>query len=99
MSTEEATVKVLQEWDLFDIVLEQIDRFVQLHGSRPEIILINKNLKPAFSIYLIRTLGLGPGEAIQEPFWINTVPVIFSKDINDAYIVCRSFSANFQELI
>lgn len=91
MIEEEKVIAFLRNAAVLYVVINQLESFIELHGSKPEVIHLNASLRPMFVVDLIKLAHVAPQHAVQTPVWVvsadgSRVPIIYSDDLGERYI-------------
>lgn len=80
---EDDIIAALDETSILDTIARCARLFEMQHGEPPTIIYINKSLRVAISVELIRDLGMPAEMAIAFPFVMDRIPVNLADNLAD----------------
>lgn len=90
LDAEAAMLASLVQASVLAVVFAQLDFFRHTHKVDPEVILLSSKLRVSFTVELMKFGNLPAHAAIEEPIWIGRVPIVYSKEIGDDYLVMRN---------
>ena len=93
MNGEQATLFLVQRCNPLDVIVSQIERFRSVHRHAPSICIVHAKCRSGVVRALIQQLDWLPEDAIAEPIYMNSVPIVFQQFSTELFILCKSSSA------
>lgn len=86
---ERQELSLLSDCNIHQVLSCLIHRFQLDHGSLPEVVYLNSNLKMGFVVELITVYKLQPEAAVLEPVWLEgfgkAIPLLYSTQLGEDY--------------
>lgn len=87
---ERQEIGLLANCNIHQVISCLIHQFQHAHGSLPEVVYLNSNIKMAFVVELITVYKLKPEAAVLEPVWLGgfgkEIPLLTSTQLGEAYV-------------
>lgn len=87
MTTEAQIIGFLADTKVWPILISSLNDYVRQTYCQPELIRVASSLRVAIIRELINDSSQLAIDAIAEPLWVDGIPLIFSKDLGEHYIV------------
>lgn len=94
MTYEALLIKALSDTHVWPIITAAVDSFTARTYCQPELIKIASSLRVAVIKELINNADMQAIDAIAEPLWVDGIPLIFSKDLGEHFVVLTNRQIN-----
>lgn len=94
----ERTTVLLNRCKIVDVIAIQLRDFIHVHKCRPELIVVSNMLRSAL-VQEWMAAGFTAEAAVQEPVWLDGIPVLFRPLPDNRYLVLSNRAMQVKEVI
>ena len=80
---------MMKHCSVLAVLSAQMHEYEETYGSKPQMIIMHRNLKGAIVREVFQRTGEDPTNTVIEPVWIGEVPMIFVK-LEENYLELRN---------